>query len=95
MKEGRKSISPHFVLYSTVNAAGTGRSRIGISVPKRAVALATGRNRIKRLVRETWRKREQKKPHQDCVLVVKKGIDGAKNASLVTELSYIFDHTLS
>ena len=37
----------------------SGKGRIGITVPKRAIKLSPGRNRVKRLVREAFRVRRR------------------------------------
>lgn len=47
-------------------------ARLGIVVAKRNVKLAVARNRIKRLVRETFRQQQQRLDGLDIVVVVKK-----------------------
>ena len=48
------------------------QARLGIVVAKRNVRLAVARNRIKRLVRETFRHQQQRLNGLDIVVVVKK-----------------------
>jgi ribonuclease P protein component len=62
-----------FVVYGLKN--GLSYTRIGISVPKR-VGTAVKRNRVKRLVREVFRKNKYKftDPH-DIVIAAKKGAE--------------------
>ncbi|MBI3600107.1 MAG: ribonuclease P protein component [Nitrospinae bacterium] len=62
-----------FVIYGLKNEQGY--TRIGISVPKR-VGTAVKRNRVKRLVREVFRKIKDKftEPH-DIVIAAKKGAE--------------------
>jgi ribonuclease P protein component len=53
-KEGKRFFSPHFVLYACAN--GLTVSRIGVSISKSHLKLATGRNRIRRIIRELMRR---------------------------------------
>ncbi|NQT23513.1 MAG: ribonuclease P protein component [Candidatus Omnitrophica bacterium] len=92
-KEGKKVFSPHFVLY---NAAGAvGGSRLGISVAKASIPLATRRNRTKRRIKEFWRlKKERPSSARDFVIVVKRGTDKLTNEAFYKELTNIFDKNL-
>jgi ribonuclease P protein component len=55
-----------------------GEPRLGLSVPKKAVAGAVARNRIKRRLRELWRARlETLPPGRDYVLIVRPGLTEA------------------
>ena len=49
-----KDLGPFKFLVSSV-----GQGRLGISVPKRIIKLAAGRNRVKRLFREAFRQRRE------------------------------------
>jgi len=60
-KEGKKFLSPHFILYAHKNilrqAGLAGRqARIGISISKNHFKLATRRNRLRRIVKESFKK---------------------------------------
>ncbi len=46
-------------------------ARLGVSVPKRAFKLATDRNSVKRVIRESFRKRQARLDSLDIVIVVK------------------------
>lgn len=46
-----------------------GEPRIGLAVPKRLVRLATRRNRLRRLIRETLREHAERLPAADIVAV--------------------------
>lgn len=50
-----------------------GHARLGMAVPKKAVALAVERNRIKRQIRESFRQRQAELPAADFVVLVKPG----------------------
>ncbi len=62
-----KRASAHFVVLSRPNE----NSRLGVSVSKR-VAGAVGRNRVKRLVRE-WYRRLNPRPAGDLVVIARNG----------------------
>ena len=53
-KKGRAIRSPHFVLYLCGN--GLDHSRLGFSFSRSRIKLATRRNRLKRIIREIWRR---------------------------------------
>lgn len=73
--EGRAFRNEAIVLYALPNPLEF--NRIGFSVGSRAVKLATGRNRIKRLFREAYRRNKKLiKSGSDMVVVVKKDISG-------------------
>lgn len=46
-------------------------SRLGVSVPKRAVKQASDRNTVKRVIRESFRRRQAQFDSLDIVIVVK------------------------
>jgi ribonuclease P protein component len=71
-----RSVSTRFLtLYWFARENGDTDPRLGLSVPKRAVAGAVARNRIKRRLRELWRARlEQLPPARDYVLIVRPGL---------------------
>jgi len=50
---------PFVLLWKKVEDNGSAPARLAISVPKRRVKLAVNRNRIKRLVRESYRTQKQ------------------------------------
>lgn len=50
-----------------------GHARLGLAVSKKALALATDRNRVKRQVRESFRLHQARLPSVDLVILVKPG----------------------
>ena len=72
-----RSVSTRFLTlywFPREDSADAG-ARLGLSVPKRAVAGAVARNRIKRRLRELWRARLDKlPPARDYVLIVRPGL---------------------
>lgn len=68
-KKGRSTRRGFLVMYYLPN--GLGRTRIGFSIGAAKVKLATARNRIRRLLREAFRKHKRSlKPGHDLVVVV-------------------------
>jgi len=53
-KEGRRFVSPNFVLYVRPN--GLPYARVGVSIKKSHFKLATKRNRLRRVAKESFRK---------------------------------------
>lgn len=81
-REGRRVHTPHFIV---VVGPGT-EQRIGVTVTKK-VANAVGRNRVKRLVRELFRRNRALFPPQtDVVLVARPGAQALDYARLVAEV---------
>lgn len=52
-KEGRRFLSPHFVLYMRKNALKI--ARLGVAISKKHFKLATRRNRLRRIAKELFR----------------------------------------
>ena len=80
-RRGRSVSTRHLVLYwfAREDDAG-GSARLGLAVPK-AVGTAVVRNRLKRRLREVFRKRLPELPQeQDYVLVVRPGLAEAAEA---------------
>jgi ribonuclease P protein component len=71
-----RSVSTRFLtLYWFTREEDDGEPRLGLSVPKKAVASAVARNRIKRRLREIWRARVKALPAgRDYVLIVRPGL---------------------
>ncbi|MGH8279432.1 MAG: ribonuclease P protein component [Gammaproteobacteria bacterium] len=65
-KTGLRSADPVFRVYAF--AASGSEARLGLSVSRSVAARATARNRIKRLVRESFRQNRQTLPPVDIVV---------------------------
>jgi ribonuclease P protein component len=74
-RHGRSTSTRFLTLYWFAREEAEGAPRLGLSVPKKAVASAVARNRIKRRLRELWRARlETLDPARDYVLIVRPGL---------------------
>lgn len=77
-QEGRRLTSPHLRLFVHV-PAGASEPRLGVAVSKKVDKRAVGRNRLKRLARELFRRERASLPPGDYVLIAQ---PGAKSQSL-------------
>jgi ribonuclease P protein component len=66
-------------------------SRLGLAIAKKHIKLASGRNRVKRLVRETFRSMRQSMVSTDFVVLAKPATGDASNAELVASLNRHFE----
>ncbi|MGH7770946.1 MAG: ribonuclease P protein component [Candidatus Binatia bacterium] len=87
---GRKVYTSHFVVISKTNDRG--ENRLGITVSTR-VGKAVVRNRVKRLLREFFRRhRHEIPPHQDIVIIARKGAGRLSFDEVVGELRGAFNY---
>lgn len=63
-----------------------GHARLGLAISKRMIKTAVGRNRIKRLVRESFRLHQQALSGLDIVVMSRNGAPQASNPQLLTAL---------
>ncbi|MGH7884974.1 MAG: ribonuclease P protein component [Thermodesulfobacteriota bacterium] len=83
-KTGKKIHSENFILYLIQNNLAI--PRIGISISKKTSPKSTERNRIKRLIRETFRTSKFLFDNNDIVIVVKNNISNKKADAVFLEL---------
>lgn len=76
-------VSSKHVLFLSRNNRHS-KPRLGLVIAKKNVKLATQRNRIKRVVRESFRLSQHSLPNLDVVVLVRKGIDRLDNEALFT-----------
>lgn len=74
----------NFIVLARPN--GLDNPRLGLVMAKKNVRLAVQRNRIKRLVRETFRHYQHQLPNIDCVFLTRRGLDQMDNAEFVQHL---------
>jgi len=78
--------------YFTVLAVPVGgsRARLGLAISRRVAARAVDRNRLKRLVRESFRQRRQGLPAVDIVVLARSAARHAGNAELAASLDRLW-----
>jgi len=65
---------------------GEGAARLGLSISSRTVPTAVGRNRVKRLVRESFRHQQHLLPGIDVVVNARSAVRQANNRSIMESL---------
>lgn len=56
--------------------------RLGLVIAKKNIKLAVGRNRVKRLIRESFRSRQHQLPAIDAIVLARKGLDQLNNGDI-------------
>jgi ribonuclease P protein component len=83
-RDGRRQAAPHFIVITSPAPAVT---RLGITT-SRKVGNAPARNRVRRLVREFFRRhRAQIGPGRDLIVIARPGAHALSYADVVDELS--------
>jgi len=67
-----------------------GHPRLGLSVPRKYIKFANKRNKIKRLIRESFRLLQHKLISMDFVVIVKKNIALLKNKKIMNILENLW-----
>ena len=67
------------------------QSRLGLVVSKKNISKAVKRNRVKRLIRESFRKNKSQTPNLDVVVLIRKGIDVLPNVIISSKLNSLWD----
>jgi len=89
LRSSRK-IRGRLAVVHAVSGAG-GVSRLGIALTRRLVPSSLERNRVKRMLRETFRRHEVKDAGLDCVVTLRSRFDPATAAELRAEVASLFD----
>jgi ribonuclease P protein component len=86
-RQGLRFQSPHFVLYAGSLDNDPTRSRLGVTVSRR-IGNAVVRNRVKRRVRECFRRvmRAELPPRTSIVVIARGGAAALESASISEEL---------
>lgn len=82
------SVSPQLTLLARKNDGSA--PRLGITIAKKRVKLAHDRNRLKRIIRESFRHQRQTLPSVDIVVVGKSGLDKLSNQELFSLLNKLW-----
>lgn len=85
LSSGRRHRAETLTLISKASA----RPRLGIAVPKKQVKRAVRRNRIKRIIRDSFRQRAQTLPNCDLVVLCRAG--AIDDAALKRDIEVLLD----
>jgi ribonuclease P protein component len=79
--------------YATIHVAPgfSGQSRLGVALTRRLIARSVDRNRVKRLVRDAFRRHVVKQAGLDCVVSLRQKFDASNAAPIVNEIRELFD----
>jgi ribonuclease P protein component len=80
----RRSADRWFTILYRYNKSG--HARLGLALAKKRIRYATGRNRIKRLVRESFRNHRDDLPPVDLVVMARSEVVRATNRELFASL---------
>ena len=72
-------------------AGAPGRSRLGIALTRRLIPSSVERNRVRRIVREVFRRHAVKGAGVDCVVAMRAALPAGDGARLARELAALFD----
>ncbi|MEO7386208.1 MAG: ribonuclease P protein component [Gammaproteobacteria bacterium] len=81
---GQRSADRYFTILFHPNALT--HPRLGFAISKHKVRLAVGRNRLRRLVRESFRRRAADLPPMDLVVLARDATTSAANAEITGSL---------
>lgn len=93
-KTGRRLSSPHLRLFAWLRAEAPG-PRLGIAVSKKVDKRAVGRNRIKRMARESFRGECATLPAGDYVLIAQPGCKTLDAATLRAQFLQLLERARS
>jgi ribonuclease P protein component len=79
-----RSRDTYFTVLSTAN--GKRHARLGLAISKKQCRLATGRNRLKRIVRESFRRHQDVLAGRDLVVMAQAEAQAADNRTLFDSL---------
>ena len=88
LRDSRKIRSPHAVLHVSPGTPGT--SRLGIALTRRLFPSAVERNRLKRALREIFRRHPLKASGVDVVISFRQAFD-PRDPIVIEELTRLFD----
>ena len=83
-----RASSPHLTLLAIPNDLT--HPRLGLAIPKKALKRAVWRNRVKRLVRESFRLHQHELPPIDIVVIAKGAVRDLDNPALLQLLDKLW-----
>jgi ribonuclease P protein component len=88
-REGRRSADRIFTVLYRPN--GTGHARLGFALARQRVKLAVHRNRLRRLVRESFRAADPPLPGVDIVVLARDAAAGTTNPDVAASIARHWD----
>jgi ribonuclease P protein component len=88
-RRGRRSGCELFVITARMNSADG--PRLGLAVATKAAGNSVQRNRIRRLIRESFRLRQHELPPCDLVVSARAGVRGVDSRELRARLDALWD----
>ena len=82
----------HFLFLARTNQLV--RPRLGLVIAKKHIRHAVDRNRMKRLIRETFRAKQQQLAGIDVIVLARKGMNDVTNAVLIEQLNGQWDRLI-
>lgn len=82
----------HFLFLARTNQLD--RPRLGLVIAKKHIRHAVDRNRMKRLIRETFRAKQQQLAGIDVIVLARKGMNDVTNAVLIEQLNGQWDRLI-
>ncbi len=89
LRQGRTYRNPLFIMVSKPNTRQTGR--LGITVSKKVSKRAVDRNRLKRLIRESFRKLQLSLPNNDFIIIARSNAAHADNRTINHTLTQMWN----
>jgi len=83
-----KAVSDHFTLLAKYNDLD--HPRLGLTIAKKKEKTAVGRNRIKRIIRESFRLNQHNLPNIDIVVLARDKVGEADNQQLHKQLNKLW-----
>ena len=69
---------------------GTNHPRLGLVIAKKNIRHAVQRNRVKRIIRESFRLNQHELPSLDIILLARKGLEDLDNKMIHLEISNLW-----
>lgn len=85
---GIKVPHPDFIILARINQLGY--PRMGLVIAKKNVRLAVNRNKIKRLIRESFRLKQHNLPAIDAIVLARRNSDKKDNKALLDTLDLLW-----
>lgn len=89
--QANKTVTSEFIVLYKANSLGY--ARLGLALSKKMIPQASQRNRVKRLLRESFRIREL--PAIDIIFLARHGIAGVENKLITARLGLLWNKLIA